>query len=71
MQISADALLDGPFPVGVEHLQEAASVADWIVILDRLLSTTRHIFIVLDPDLLSHMTAYEPGTASINQASNT
>ncbi|KAL8741988.1 MAG: hypothetical protein Q9190_005469 [Brigantiaea leucoxantha] len=61
MQIGGDRLLDGPFPVTVEQLREAADLADWVVILNHLLSRISHAFIVLDADLLAHVTAHERG----------
>ncbi|KAL8770710.1 MAG: hypothetical protein Q9194_005097 [Teloschistes cf. exilis] len=61
MQASADRLLDSPFPVTVEQLRGAAGLDEWIAILNRLLSSMDHAFIVLDADLLTHATAYERG----------
>lgn len=59
MQLGADHLLNSPFPVGVEQLREAASFGEWVVILNQLLSRIRPAFVVLDADLLSHVTANE------------
>ncbi|KAL9063631.1 MAG: hypothetical protein Q9157_008149, partial [Trypethelium eluteriae] len=56
MQVSADRLLDSPFPVTVEQLREAASLSDWVRILNRLLRSISQAFIVIDADLLSHVT---------------
>ena len=61
MQVGADRLLDGPFPVTVEQLQKAASLTDWVAILNHLLSRIKHAFIALDADLLAHVTAHERG----------
>ena len=61
MQVGADRLLDGPFPVTVEQLREAASLTDWVAILNHLLSRISHAFIALDADLLAHVTAHETG----------
>ena len=63
MQTGADRLLDSPFPVTVEQLREAASLGEWVAILNHLLSSISHAFIVLDPDLLAHATAHERGEA--------
>ena len=63
MQAGADRLLDSPFPVTVEQLREAASLGEWVAILNRLLSGSNHPFIVLDADLLSHATAHERSQA--------
>lgn len=61
MQASADRLLDSPFPVTVEQLRGATGLDEWIAILNRLLSSMDHAFIVLDAGLLTHATAYERG----------
>lgn len=61
MQVGADRLLDGPFPVTVEQLREAASFTDWVTILNHLLSRICHAFIALDADILAHVTAHERG----------
>lgn len=61
MQVGADHLLDGPFPVTVEQMREAASLTDWVAILNHLLSRIGHAFIALDADLLAHVTAHETG----------
>jgi hypothetical protein len=61
MQLGSDRLLNSPFPVTVEQLREAASLYDWVVILNRLLCGVSHAFLVLDPDLLGHATAHERG----------
>ena len=63
MQVCADRLLDSPFPVTVEQLREAASLGEWVAILNRLLSGIRNAFIVLDADLLAHATAHERSEA--------
>ena len=63
MQIGADHLLEKPFPVTVEQLREAASLSEWMAILNRLLSSISHAFIVLDTDLLAHVTAHERSEA--------
>lgn len=59
MQIGADRLLEGSFPVTVEQLHEAGSLRDWVAILKRLLLSIGHAFVVLDADLLSHATSHE------------
>ena len=59
MQVGAERLLDSSFPVTVEQLREAASLSEWVAILNRLLSSISHAFIALDEDLLAHATAYE------------
>lgn len=59
MQLAAEQLLESPFPLTVEHLREAASLNDWVAMLNRLLATMSHAFIVLDADLLSHATVHE------------
>lgn len=59
MQVGADRLLESPFPVTVEQLREAANLSDWVSILNHLLFSISHAFIVLDPDLLAHATAHE------------
>ncbi|KAL9046325.1 MAG: hypothetical protein Q9214_000813 [Letrouitia sp. 1 TL-2023] len=59
IQVGADRLLDGPFPVTVEQLREAASLNDWVAILNQLLCNISHAFIILDPDFLAHVTAHE------------
>lgn len=61
MQVGADRLLDGPFPVTVEQLREAVSFTDWVTILNHLLSRISHAFIALDADILAHVTAHERG----------
>lgn len=63
MQVSANCLLDNPFPVTVEQLREAASLGEWTAILNRLLSRINHVFIALDAALLSHATAHERSEA--------
>lgn len=63
MQLGADRLLDGPFPVTVEQLHEAASLSEWTAILNRLLSGIGQVFIVLDADLLAHATGHERSEA--------
>ncbi|PVH93721.1 hypothetical protein DM02DRAFT_732948 [Periconia macrospinosa] len=63
MQLGAENLLQGSFPVTVEQLQEAASLRDWIAILRRVLSVMQHLFITLDADLLAHATAHERSLA--------
>lgn len=59
MQVGADRLLSDPFPVTVEQLREAASLSDWVAILNHLLYRISHAFIALDADLLAHVTARE------------
>lgn len=59
MQVGADRLLESPFPVTVEQLREAASLSEWVSILNHLLLSIGHAFIVLDPDLLAHATEHE------------
>lgn len=61
MQVGAERLLDGGFPVTVEHLREAVNLTDWVAILNHLLSRISHAFIALDADLLAHVTAHERG----------
>jgi hypothetical protein len=63
MQLCANNLLDSPFPLTVEHLREAASLDEWVAILNRLLCRISHAFIALDADLLAHATAYERSEA--------
>lgn len=63
MQAGADRLLNSPFPVTVEQLREAASFAEWVAILNHLLSGTTNAFIVLDADLLAHATTHERSQA--------
>ena len=58
MQVCGQGLLDSPFPVTVEQLREAASLKDWVAILNQMLSGTIHAFIALDADLLAHATAH-------------
>ncbi len=59
MQVGADHLLDSTFPVTVEQLREAASLGEWVAILNQLLSSISHAFIALDASLLAHATAHE------------
>ena len=59
MQVSADRLLDSAFPVTVEQLREAASLSEWVAILNHLLCSISHAFIALDADLLAHATSHE------------
>ena len=63
MQVCADSLLNSPFPITVEQLREAASLSEWIAILNRLLSSISHVFIALDSELLAHATAHERSEA--------
>ncbi|CAO2649161.1 Nn.00g101100.m01.CDS01 [Neocucurbitaria sp. VM-36] len=63
MQLGASHLLEGPFPVTVEQLREAAGLGDWVAILKQLLSSISHAFIALDADLLSHAAAHERSMA--------
>ena len=59
MQLGADRLLDGPFPLTVEQLREAASLDDWVALLSQLLSRVGNAFLVLDAALLEHATSFE------------
>jgi len=59
MQICADRLLNSAFSVTVEQLREAASLGEWVTILNQLLSSISHAFIALDASLLAHATAHE------------
>ena len=63
MQVGADHLLDSPFPVTLEQLREAASLREWVAILNHLLTSISHAFIALDADLLGHATANERSEA--------
>lgn len=63
MQVGADRLLDSPFPVTVEQLREAASLSEWVAILNHLFSSISHAFIALDADLLAHATTHERSEA--------
>jgi hypothetical protein len=63
IQVGAGQFLDNIFPVTVEHLREAASLHDWVAILSHLLSTISQAYIVLDADLLAHVTAHDRSEA--------
>ena len=63
MQVGAGHTLESSFPVTVEALREASCLADWVNILDRLLTTSPHTFIVLDAELVSHATSSNRGIA--------
>lgn len=56
LQINPDALTVGSNPVTMTHLREAVDEAGWLSILNRALQGVQQIYIVLDADLLSHVT---------------
>ena len=63
-QLDPQALVQGPHPITVAHLREAASMADWICILGRALEKVPRIFIALDSGLLSHVTSNDKHQAT-------
>ena len=64
MQVGAEGLLNGSFPVTMEQFREAANLQDWVAILNRLLSRIDQAFIALDTDLLHHAMAHERSEVS-------
>lgn len=52
-------------PVRFSHLREAASLEDWLKILERTLKNVPRIFILLDGDLVSQVTRYDRQEATI------
>ena len=56
LQINPDALTTGSNPITMTHLREAVDETDWLSILNRALQGVQQIYIVLDADLLSHVT---------------
>lgn len=56
LQINPDALLNDPNPISVTHIREAANVIDWVRILDQALRGVPRAFVILDADLLNHVT---------------
>lgn len=56
LQISPDSLTMGSNPVTMTHLREAVDEAGWLSILNRALQGVQQIYIVLNADLLSHVT---------------
>jgi hypothetical protein len=56
LQIHPNALTMGPNPITMTNLREAVDEAGWLSILNRALQGVQQIYIVLDADLLSHVT---------------
>ena len=57
LQMNPQAMAQGPFPVTMAGIREAATVSDWLQILARALQGVSRIFIALDSGLIAHATA--------------
>jgi hypothetical protein len=65
LQLNSSSVFEGPYPVSLVQMREAASVYYWVGILDRALRGLRRIFILLDANLLSHVTKCDRQQATV------
>jgi hypothetical protein len=64
LQVNPGASLNDSHPITMIHLREAADEDDWLKILSRALSGIAQVYLVLDSDLISHVTAQNRMTAT-------
>lgn len=56
LQINRERHTNGPNPITTAHMREAASEADWLRILGRVLQGIPRVFIAVDASLMAHVT---------------
>ena len=56
LQINGEAHIGAPNPITAAHMHEAASEADWLRILSRVLHGIPRVFIIIDAVLMAHVT---------------
>jgi hypothetical protein len=64
LQMKQDALLDDSHPITLSQMRDASTASDWLRILVRTLMGMPRVFIILDTDLLAHVTDNDRHQAS-------